>query len=359
MRLLERPITAVKFLASHLRDPQSKTYYPEEERKSRIEVCLDNFRWMFRHFEINHFYYLYGLDRKYGVNQDDYLPKRVFDKLLTKANGPALVGGRQASYVYLLQDKFVFGKYLESLGFPTPKIIALCERDSIIWFDTQRTMPLGSMLEREGLDVFIKELLGMCAEGVYPVRVKDGKLYFNEKQITIESLRMVLKNKCIVQERVNQHSKIKQLYPDSVNTIRLATVINNGEVVPLSAVIRTGVNGLRCDNWTAGGIAIGIDLATGRLRKYGIFKPGYGGKLERHPDTGLKFEDFEIPYFDRVVQMALSLHRFFYGVHSIAWDIGITESGPTFIEGNNRWGMATLQTCNREFKEKFLSTHNF
>jgi len=359
MRLFERPITAVKFLASHLRDPQSKTYYPEEERKSRMGICLDNFCWMFRHFEINHFYYLYGFDRKHGINQNDYLPKRVFDKLLTKANSPAFVGGRRASYVYLLQDKFVFGKYLEALGFPTPKIISLCDRESITWLDTQQTMPLESILEREGLDAFIKELLGMCAEGVYPVRVGNGKLYLNEERITIESLKRMLNNKCIVQERVGQHSKLKQLYLDSVNTIRLATAINDGEVVPLSAVIRTGVNGQRCDNWTAGGIAIGIDLATGRLRKHGIFRPGYGGKVERHPDTGIKFEDFEIPYFGETVRIAVSLHRFFYGVHSIAWDIGITESGPTFIEGNNRWGMATLQTCNSEFKKKFLSTHRF
>jgi hypothetical protein len=359
MRLFERPITAVKFLARHLQDPQSKTYYPEEERKSNAMVYLDNFRWMLKNFEINHFYYLYGFDRKHGVNQDDYLPKRVFDKLLTRANGPVSIGGQQASYVYLLQDKFVFGKYLEALGFPTPKIIALCDRDSIVWLDTRRTMPLESILEREGLDAFVKELLGMCAEGVYPVRIKDGSLYLNDEQITIELMRGLLKNKYIVQKRVSQHSSIKQLCSDSVNTIRLATAINNGDIVPLSAVIRTGVKRQRCDNWTAGGIAIGIDLATGRLHKYGVFKPSYGGKVERHPDTGTKFEGFEIPYFDHVVELALSLHRFFYGVHSIAWDIAVTESGPTVVEGNNRWGMATLQTCDNEFKKKFLSTHGF
>jgi len=265
------------------------------------------------------------------------------------------MGDRKANCACLLRDKFVFGKYLEVLGFPTPEIMALCDKQSIMWLDRQKTEPLESLTQRGRIDVFIKELLGECADGVYSVRSEDGKLYLNEQQVTIEELKNTIKDKCVVQERIYQHQKMRELYPHSVNTIRLVTAISRKEIIPLGAIIRMGVNGQHCDNLSAGGVSAPIDLETGRLDKEGLFRPAFGRRTTHHPDTGVAFCNFQIPYFAEAVRKATRLHSFFYGIHSIGWDIAITRDGPVFIEGNDNWEIPTFQAYDRHFKKKFLA----
>jgi len=355
MRLLKRAATAAEFLYSHLKNPSSHTYYPYDRRKSNLGIYFDNIRWMMRYGEINHFYYLYGLDRKDGRNFDDYLALRTFRRLRDRANLVMEIEGRKANCTCLLRDKFVFGKYLESLGFPTPEVIALCDRRSIMWLDTQKTEPFESLMRRDRINVFIKELLGECADGVYSVRTENEKLYLNERQVTIEELRKTIKDKCIIQERIYQHQMMNELYPHSVNTIRLVTAICGKEIIPLGAIIRMGVNGQCCDNLASGGVSAPIDLETGRLGKEGLFRPAFGRRTTHHPDTGVAFGNFQIPYFADAVQMAIRLHGFFYGIHSIGWDIAITNDRPAFIEGNDNWEIPTFQAYDRHFKKKFLA----
>ena len=224
-----------------------------------------------------------------------------------------------------------------------------------MWLDTRQTEPLENLIKRDSLNVFVKELLGECGEGVYLLKIEQGKLYLNNKQATIEELKKMIKDKSIIQERIFQHPRLNDLYPHSVNTVRLVTARSTKQIIVLSAVLRTGANGSTYDNWSAGGIVLGINPETGRLYKDGFFNPAFGRRVQRHPDTGVKFEDFEIPFFAEAVQLAKALHKFFYGVHSVGWDIAITSSGPLFIEGNDNWGLQTVQIHDRRLKEKFLA----
>lgn len=356
MQLIRRLVKTIKFLWSHLRDPESQTYYPEQERKSRIQICFDNFRWMLRYREINHFYYSYGFDRKSEVNQDDFFAKRVFNELRHKNNEAVWIGGRRASYVCLLQDKFLFCQYLKSLGFPTPRIKAICDKRSIMWLGPKENEPLESLLHRGDQDVFIKELVGGSAEGVYPVKVRGGKLLLCNREITIEELRDIVQGKCIIQKRICQHPQMSTVYPHSVNTLRIVTANTGRDVVLLSAFFRSGANNREFDNWSAGGIVVGIDNDTGRLKSDGVFRPDFGRRVQQHPDTGVTFDGFEVPYFAEAIRMTKQLHEFFYGVHSVGWDIAIMEDGPVFLEGNNRWDMPILQMLDKDFKKKYLST---
>ena len=173
MQFPDRFTTAIKFLRDFLHDPASHTYYPQAQRKSDIRIYLDNLWWILKYREINHFYYMYGLDRK-GANQKDYLAKKVFFRLRNKNNSAFMTGGRRSNYICLLRDKFVFANYLKGLGFPTPQILALCDKDSIMWLDSGQSMALESISATD-CDVFIKEILGECADGVYAVKVKEKK----------------------------------------------------------------------------------------------------------------------------------------------------------------------------------------
>jgi len=149
---------------------------------------------------------------------------------------------------------------------------------------------------------------------------------------------------------------MSRLYPHSVNSVRIVTARGREGIVILSTLLRLGANGNQCDNWAAGGITVGIDLETSRLSEKGMFKPGFGKKVFRHPHTGVEFKNFEIPYLSKAIDMAKELHSFFYGIHSVGWDIAITNDGPVFIEGNENWDTQMMQVHDNNIKKKFLAT---
>ncbi len=93
-----------------------------------------------------------------------------------------------------------------------------------------------------------------------------------------------------------------------------------------------------------GGVIVNIDTDTGKLEKYGFMKSQYGTIMEMHPYTGIKFEGITLPYIKEAVAQAIRFHSFL-NLHSIGWDIAITESGPYFIEGNDNWEIDVQQNA--------------
>ena len=103
----------------------------------------------------------------------------------------------------------------------------------------------------------------------------------------------------------------------------------------------------------------GFDLQTGRLHDDGYMKPRFGRRLQVHPNTGIKFSDFVIPFIADAEKEAIRFHSFLKDIHSIGWDIAIGKDGPIFIEGNDNWEINGPQVGNyglrKEFKEYFYN----
>ena len=81
-------------------------------------------------------------------------------------------------------------------------------------------------------------------------------------------------------------------------------------------------------------------------KKYGYNKKGE--RVEVHPTTGLKFDGYEIPSFDRVIELVKKAHPMVPHFRSVSWDVAISENGsPILIEGNLcRGGIDLLQLSN-------------
>jgi hypothetical protein len=367
MKLLKAPKKILKMGAHMLHDLNqiarmvanpalSQSYYPSEPRKSKAEVFIDLLVWWIRHREVNTYYYVYGLDRRHLANADQYLPYRTFRRIRNQRNQHPK-GIKGWNYVCLLQDKFIFSQLLSSLGFPTPKNVALSDGHTITWLDSMQTVPLERLLDMPDvhLDLFCKPLMGIGGTGAFPLTLSSGKLFINREAIDVGQLKDRLSTQYLIQERLRQHPQLSALYPHAMNTIRLVTFNNDGQVQLFSAEQRFGAHGQSVDNWGAGGVGVAIDLITGRLRAEGLMKPGYGGRVLYHPNTRVPFADFQIPYFQEAVDLVCRLHRYFYGIHSIGWDICITEAGPLIIEGNDDWAM--LMSIEERFKDKFLAMY--
>jgi hypothetical protein len=310
--------------------------------------------WFLKSGEVNRNYFVYGLDRKSSIDSLEVLPYAEFRKIRNYRNLHPNKEGY--NYVCILRDKFIFGQFLTSLGIPTAKNIALINRDQITWLSDMKQEPLAAIIgdPERNINGFCKKLAGILGEGAFPLQVNEGRLFTQESEMTVAQLKERLQGQYLLQDRIMQHPRMSELHPSSVNTIRLITFNNRGKVEVFCAALRIGTLGRSVDNWGSGGIVVGIDPETGRLQKEGLFRPGYGVRVEQHPDTGVRFDGFEIPYFKKVVALTQSLHGYLYGIHSAGWDIAVTPEGPVFIEGNDDWGGGIPMSIEKNFKTRFL-----
>ncbi len=148
----------------------------------------------------------------------------------------------------------------------------------------------------------------------------------------------------IIQRVIKQHPDMARMHKESINTIRIATLLWHGEARVLSACVRIGVDENRLDNSHQGGIGVGI-MPDGRLREYGFDQ--YINKTTVHPQ-GFVFKDGKIPNYDRLVEKVIEEQKKFPHFKIINWDIAIDEEGdPVFIEFNlNQGGLYLFQHCN-------------
>ena len=136
----------------------------------------------------------------------------------------------------------------------------------------------------------------------------------------------------ILEEIVEQHPKMASLCPTSVNTCRIATLLGDKQQGIVYAFLRIG-NGKVMDNVDCGGMASRINLETGKLQTVGADKQG--NTFIKHPMTDTSIIGFQIPYWEEAKKMCMEAAMKIPQMRFIAWDVAITENGPTFIEGNS------------------------
>ncbi len=172
-----------------------------------------------------------------------------------------------------------------------------------------------------------KPLEGSSGVGIYkytPEDWKDGPEAF--------LARLKADGVGILEEIVVQHPEMARLCPTSVNTCRIATLLGDKAEGIVYGFLRIG-NGKVMDNVDCGGMAARIDLESGKLLTVGADKAG--NTFTQHPITGTDIIGFTIPYWEEAKAMCMAAARKVPQMRFIAWDVAITENGPTFIEGNS------------------------
>lgn len=150
----------------------------------------------------------------------------------------------------------------------------------------------------------------------------------------------------LLEEYAIQHNDITKLSPFAVNTIRIVTQINkSGDVDILACRMRIS-GGANVDNFSHKshtGMAAAIDMESGTIMLPAVLKDNYSEPIYIHPKTGVPIVGFHIPYWDKVIQLAVDAALKEPQNRSIGWDIVITESGPGLIEGNHNWNRDIYQ----------------
>lgn len=321
------------------------SYWPECERKSVFRIFIDQLGWIFRKGELNNFYYMLGMDRKDAGNIYRYVGEITWTNARRKKNEVK----KQWKFFYassLLLDKMYFGALLEALGYETPHIRFFINDGSVRDLDKKEVVDFHSIFSEPDVEYFFKRAAGGGGKDVdnFVVRLQDGELYLLNKITTEAAVKeTVARGRWIVQEKLSgQHPDMARFHEASINTVRLVTVCDNGSVHPVAALARFGQGGRMKDNGFSGGIIVPIDISTGNFSEYGLM-PVQKKKVSEHPDSGVPFKGSRPPLWELAVSKAVDLHKQFYNIHSIGWDIAFLEDDVCFIEGNDDWHVVDAQ----------------
>lgn len=332
---------------------KKKTYFPELQQKSSLHVFFDNIRHFvkYKHTDADN-YFLYGLDIKGLRNEKDYLDYASFMARRDYLNDHPSKE-EQYSYTGILRDKFYFAIFMEGLGFSVPKTYGLVEKDKVFLLQEKCTISINEMLKGSH-DLIAKPLDGIGGVGIFTLNTSPEGIKLNGNPATLNDVKNELsKGKFFVQNLIKeQHPDMERLYPQAINTVRITTVrdLNSGNIELMGCMLLMGARGAVVSNWHYGGVIINIE-ENGYLNKYGYSL--YEKKITQHPETGVVFETFKVPFFEECLCEAKRCHELFYGVHSIGWDFAILPDGIMFIEGNDNWGMAAHQMVGGGLAEKF------
>ena len=183
--------------------------------------------------------------------------------------------------------------------------------------------------------IIAKPSTATCGGGVEKLRVKD----FNSPRESYEHLKQT--GAGLAEDFIVQHSKVSAIYPDSVNTYRIVTVLYNGQANVVYAFIRIGNGGRFVDNINNGGMAAPVNVQTGVIEYPAFDKDSV--YYDVHPQTGCKIAGYQLPFWRESVDMCLKAAHVVPQLGYVGWDIAVTQDGPLLVEGNHFPGHDILQ----------------
>ena len=329
------------------------------ERKSSEQRIGDIVRWYIETGHIMMNFNKMGLDIKNFRKQEDFL---TYDQLNDKFqihHGNINVNNFLKDY----NNKFWVFQQLSALSENiTPKVELRFEEGKVTYpagYDKNLQEAIRSLPNGKYVCKLVSDMQGNGFHILKKISQEEIKITNTElKLVPLEDfLSSVNEQDYIVQEYMQQHEAMAALNPTSLNTLRMLVLRYCEEPQILAAMVRIGVNGAIVDNAHQGGICVGVDLSTGKLKKFGIRN---GSKVSvMHPNSKIIYEGRQIPYFEEAkVLSKRAYNKVFTGALSGAFDIVITANGPKIIEFNPRWDYKGIQASNGGLGKRFLELRN-
>lgn len=279
---------------------------------------------------------------------------RLYNSLRKK--GILSINQRNSDYVLkynarklypLVDDKLQTKQLAIEAGLAVPPLYGLIE--------TEHQIKELETILKPYKDFVIKPAHGAGGDGIIVVTDKILGRYrqINGKLITVQEMSHHLSSLlsgayslgghsdyAIIEHRVIVDPVFKEVSYEGIPDIRVITLLG----YPAMAMVRLPTrqsNGKA--NLHQGAIGAGINLATGKTFG-GVFN---NDAIDFHPDTLSSIVDIEVPYWDKILEIAASCYEL-TGLGYLGVDIVLDkEHGPLMLELNARPGL-NIQIANRE-----------
>lgn len=278
----------------------------------RIAIFVDMIFSMIRYSASPSNYYYFGFVRLNHDQRKTYVTHKISEQIQKKYNSD--------KYQIVFYDKMIFSRVFSDFFGRKCISTQTMKHDDFIAFTNN-------------FSKFIyKPLEGGQGKGIQ---------VFEKKDVSYAKAYDELKGSCgIIEEWIQQHSKMQELYPDAVNIIRVQTIFADNKCHLLGATLTIGHKS-RIANASADSIFALVDVKSGRVSTDGC---DYNDNTYIfHPETGIHFKGFLIPMWNEVIEMLEKAAARVPEIGYVGWDIAVTETGPVLIEGNNDGGYIAYQ----------------
>ena len=153
----------------------------------------------------------------------------------------------------------------------------------------------------------------------------------------------------VLQRRLVTHAALAALSPAALPTLRIVTCVDEqGGIETVSATLKLGRGDTVVDNFSTGGLAAPLDLATGRAGAARSKDRAWRlSTHETHPSTCAPIAGFEVPDWEEAKRQAILAHEALRGEQFtlVGWDVALAATGPVILEGNWNPGGNLIQTA--------------
>lgn len=172
--------------------------------------------------------------------------------------------------------------------------------------------------------IIVKPVAGEGGEGI-------GKYKYEGRESAELLYKELLANgQNLAEQLIIQNKEFDKLYSGSVNSLRVYSFIENGNVHILQTILKMGNGGI-VDNFSGGGMYTFVD-ENGYVIAGAIDKAD--NVFHEHPITKAKIKDFKIPLYEKVAELIDGAARVVPEVGYVGWDVAVGEKEAMIIEGN-------------------------
>lgn len=277
----------------------------EKTNKSKIQILLDMTKCA-KKFGAGYMDYdLFEMYNLTDAERDTYITRGRNNDLIAKYNN------KEYFHIFENKDEFneKFNKYLKRdwikvNGTPKEKVIKFMEKHEIF---------------------MAKPIDGGCGKGIEKIDTKN----YNSLNELYDYLSD--NHNFELEEVIKQHEDVNKIYPGSINTVRVVTILKENKPHVICAYFRIG-NGKYVDNFNSGGMVAPINEKNGIVQDKAIDKNKV--LYEKHPATGAQIKGFKFPNWDEAIEMCKEAAKIVPQMAYVGWDVGFSEKGPVFVEAN-------------------------
>lgn len=309
----------VEFLRTEVRP-----YFGSRERKSLRQQWQETRELWARYRCVPYHYFKHRLyERSARPDFIDYVPAKLVQRFRNDRNPRSLV--------HMTNDKLETIRVLAGTGIRCVEtLFSVTAGGTVLRGDGEAdgeavaADTAAEALRGHGGTLFVKPIDSRAGYGAFSIGAAEIDAAW------IESMRNV-----VIQPVLRNHPIIDALNAGALNTVRVATLVEDGRCTLIAASLRVAQGKAVVDNWSQGGIAIGVDLTSGALGRSGVTNAKYGRRVHAmHPDTGVRFGSVTLPWWRETLELA---ERAALGLQpnvTLGLDIAITPHGPVFVEAN-------------------------
>ena len=175
-------------------------------------------------------------------------------------------------------------------------------------------------------EFMIKPIDGSCGKGIEKVHIEN----FSSTDELFNSLK---EKNAVIEELIKQNKMISEINPYAINTLRVVTILKDGQAHILCTYFRIGNGDKFVDNFNSGGMVAPVDKDTGIVIAPAIDKNK--NLYEKHPVTGSNIKGFKFPFWEEMKEMVSEAARVIPEVGYVGWDVAFSDEGPLLVEGND------------------------